>query len=167
MTKKDAVFDETKLDWMNGVYIREMGAGAWADAARPWLVEAAALAGKAGDDAARIVATRTPPDPNAPQPEPVALVEQDRVDASAVIAALAHDGEPSTVERMYPLVAERLARLDEIPRSSSSSSGAPRVLLDEKSVEKVLQRKARVPPRRLQLVAASLQTKRRLAGSRA
>lgn len=145
VTKKDAVFDETKLDWMNGVYIREMGAGAWADAARPWLVEAAALAGKAGDDAARIVATPNPSDPNAPQPEPVALVEQDRVDASAVIAALAHDGEPSTVERMYPLVAERLARLDEIPAKLEFLFWGPRVLLDEKSVKKVLQKESARP----------------------
>ena len=70
VTKKDAVFDETKLDWMNGVYIREMGAGAWADAARPWLVEAAALAGKAGDDAARIVATPNPPTRTRRNPSP-------------------------------------------------------------------------------------------------
>ena len=29
VTKKDAVFDETKLDWMNGQYIKDMGANAW------------------------------------------------------------------------------------------------------------------------------------------
>ena len=27
ITKKDAVFDETKLEWMNGQYIKEMSAG--------------------------------------------------------------------------------------------------------------------------------------------
>ena len=29
ITKKDAVFDETKLEWMNGQYIKEMSAGDW------------------------------------------------------------------------------------------------------------------------------------------
>lgn len=40
VTKKDAVFDETKLDWMNGQYIKEMGADAWVCASKQWLVEA-------------------------------------------------------------------------------------------------------------------------------
>ena len=115
VTKKDAVFDETKLDWMNGVYIREMGAHAWADAALPWLVDAAAFASKAGDEAARIVATPNPSDPNAPQPDPIVITDVDRAAVRDAIDDLAHDGEPSTIERMYPLVAERLARLDEIP----------------------------------------------------
>ena len=42
ITKKDAVFDETKLEWMNGQYIQRMGAEAWVAAARPWLIEAGA-----------------------------------------------------------------------------------------------------------------------------
>ena len=42
VTKKDAIFDETKLAWMNGVYIREMGAQAWVHASKKWLVEAGA-----------------------------------------------------------------------------------------------------------------------------
>ena len=32
ITKKHSIFDEKKLDWMNGVYIRDMGAAAWVDA---------------------------------------------------------------------------------------------------------------------------------------
>ena len=36
VTKKDAVFDETKLDWMNGQYIKGMGADAWVQASLPW-----------------------------------------------------------------------------------------------------------------------------------
>ena len=31
ITRKDAIFDETKLDWMNGEYIKAMGAKAWVD----------------------------------------------------------------------------------------------------------------------------------------
>lgn len=37
INKKDCIFDETKLDWMNGVYIREMDAKSWAKEALPWI----------------------------------------------------------------------------------------------------------------------------------
>lgn len=37
INKKDCIFDETKLDWMNGVYIREMDADRWAKEALPWI----------------------------------------------------------------------------------------------------------------------------------
>ena len=40
ITKKDAILDEVKLDWMNGEYIKNMGAAAWVDAVAPFLVEA-------------------------------------------------------------------------------------------------------------------------------
>ncbi len=44
ITKKDAVFDETKLDWMNGQYIKAMDANEWVEASLPWLIEAGAAA---------------------------------------------------------------------------------------------------------------------------
>ena len=50
VTKKDAVFDETKLDWMNGQYIKEMGANAWVQASKIWLAEARVV-GKTGERA--------------------------------------------------------------------------------------------------------------------
>ena len=37
INKKDCIFDETKLDWMNGAYIREMDVDAWAKVALPWI----------------------------------------------------------------------------------------------------------------------------------
>ena len=40
ITRKDAIFDETNLDWMNGEYIKAMGAKAWVDAVSPFLIEA-------------------------------------------------------------------------------------------------------------------------------
>lgn len=40
ITRKDAIFDETKLDWMNGEYIKAMGAKAWVYAVSPFLIEA-------------------------------------------------------------------------------------------------------------------------------
>ena len=42
ITKKDAIFDEQKLNWMNGVYIRELGAAKWVELAKSWLLEAGA-----------------------------------------------------------------------------------------------------------------------------
>ncbi|MGI6591518.1 MAG: glutamate--tRNA ligase [Eggerthellaceae bacterium] len=95
ITKKDAVFDEKKLDWMNGVYIRNMTAEEWVDASRDWLV-------KAGADPADI------------------------------------EMRPEWYAKLYPLIAERLNRLDEIPEKLSYMFWGPEVKLDEKSVRKVL-----------------------------
>ena len=97
ITKKDAVFDETKLDWMNGQYIKDMGADAWVQAARLWLVEAGAT-------------------------------EEDI------------DARPEWYAKLYPLVAERLVRMDEIPGKLAYMFWGPKVELDEKSVAKVLQK---------------------------
>lgn len=95
VTKKDAVFDETKLDWMNGQYIKEMGAAAWVAAAKPWLEQAGANA----EDL---------------------------------------KSNPAYFEKIYPLVAERLTRLDEIPEKLAYLFWGPKLDLDEKSCEKVL-----------------------------
>ena len=40
INKSAAVFDVAKLDWINSVYIKEMGAAAFVDAAVPWLEQA-------------------------------------------------------------------------------------------------------------------------------
>ncbi len=40
ITKKNAVFDETKLDWMNGEYIKRMDPVTWVDLTAPFLIEA-------------------------------------------------------------------------------------------------------------------------------
>lgn len=40
ITRKDAIFDEQKLDWMNGEYIKTMGAKAWVSAVAPFLIKA-------------------------------------------------------------------------------------------------------------------------------
>jgi glutamyl-tRNA synthetase len=40
VTRKDAILDDEKLDWMNGVYIQNMGAAAWVDAVAPFFIEA-------------------------------------------------------------------------------------------------------------------------------
>ena len=39
INKKDCIFDETKLDWMNGAYIRKMPTSDWAEVALPWILK--------------------------------------------------------------------------------------------------------------------------------
>lgn len=96
ITKKDAIFDETKLDWMNGAYIRQLDPQTWVELSRPWLIEAGAA------------------------PE--------RLDA-----------DPEWFAKLYPLIGERLVRLDEIPAKLAFMFWGPEVKeLDEKSVAKVL-----------------------------
>jgi len=51
ISKNPAIFDFEKLDWMNGAYIREMPAPAFAERMMPWLAEAGLA--DAGDLAAR------------------------------------------------------------------------------------------------------------------
>ena len=142
VTKKDAVFDETKLEWMNAQYIKAMGAEAWVAAAAPWLAEAEAT-GRVVADAAeawRVEPTPNPSDPNAPQPEPITVADD------AIAAARAHvDADPAWFAQLYPLVAERLTRLDEIPAKLAFLFWGPHVRFDEKSVKKVLLKESARP----------------------
>lgn len=95
ITKKDAVFDETKLDWMNGVYIREMSPNEWFKASLPWLFR-----------------------------------------AGATLEDI--EARPEWYLALYPLVAERLVRLDETVEKLAYMFWGADVTLDEKSVSKVL-----------------------------
>ena len=111
ITKKDAVFDETKLEWMNGQYIKEMSAGDWIDASVPWL--ARARAGVAAD---------------------AEISEEEIRETAADIA-----NRPEFYEKLYPLVAERETRLVDAADKLAYMFWGPRVeVLDEKSVKKVL-----------------------------
>ena len=113
VTKKDAVFDETKLDWMNGQYIKAMDASAWVWASLPWLCRAHAGVAVDGE-----------------------LTDEARDAAAADVGA-----RPEWYAKLYPLVAERLVRLDEIPAKLAFMFWGPDVReLDEKSVDKVLKK---------------------------
>ena len=140
ITKKDAVFDETKLDWMNGVYIREMGAAAWVEAAKPWLAQAIAQ-GRA-IEGATVVPTANPSDPNAPQPEPIAIPAAIAVEARDFVESAAN---VAWLEKLYPLVAERLTRMDQIPEKLAFMFWGPNARFDEKSVNKVLLKESARP----------------------
>ena len=96
ITKKDAIFDEAKLDWMNGMYIQNMSASDWVDATAPFLIKAGLC------------------------------TETDIKEKHAWF------------EKLYPLLSERLKRLDEAPEKLSFMFDGPSVTLNEKSVAKVL-----------------------------
>ena len=130
ITKKDAIFDETKLNWMNGQYIQKMDAAEWVRLSRPWLARAHA----AGYPYVQPVVVPTP-DKNAPAPE----IELEPLTDEQLAA---YDDElatqPAFYEALYPLVAEREQRLSEGEEKLAYMFWGPCVLLDEKSVKKVL-----------------------------
>ena len=96
INKKDCIFDEVKLDWMNGVYIRNMTSDEWADVALPWIKRAK------GSDEANI-----------------------SIDKNFAL-------------EIYPLVFERMSRFDELPEKLEYFMWNDHVVLDEKSVAKVI-----------------------------
>ena len=120
VTKKDAVFDETKLDWMNGQYIKEMGANAWVQASKIWLAEARVV-GKTGERAepsAEVSETLR----GEPVYSPLALP-----DDSVHRAALADiDVRTEWYARLYPLLAERETRLTDAAEKLPYMFWAPR-----------------------------------------
>jgi len=139
ITKKDAIFDEQKLDWMNAQYIKEMGAAAWVDASRPWLKRAHA-AGSA-------VATTqiVTPAEDAPSLAELDLDEAQREAANADLKA-----RRGFYEATYPLIAEREQRLTECADKLAYLFWGPNVQLDEKSVQKVLLKEDKKPREVLQ-----------------
>lgn len=136
ITKKDSIFDEKKLDWMDGVYIREMDANHWLDHATPWLAQA-----KVDGESVPSGVTEVP----TPTKEEVAAeaaeihVPGADVDEMVWQAALAdvNDRRSFYVET-YPLIIERMNRFDEIPAKLSFLFWGGSVVLDEKSKNKVL-----------------------------
>jgi len=130
ITKKDAIFDETKLSWMNGQYIQHMGAQEWVRLSRPWLARAFAEGYPYVHNAIVPVS-----DPNAPAEEPEPLNEEQ-------LAAYADNyaANPAFYEALYPLVAERETNLTEGQAKLAYMFWGPCTLLDEKSVNKVLRK---------------------------
>ena len=130
ITKKDAIFDETKLSWMNGQYIQHMGAEEWVRLSRPWLSRAHA----AGYPYVYTDVVPTP-DKNEPAEETVEEPLNDEQLAAYDDDLAAH---PAFYEALYPLVSERETRLSEGEDKLAYMFWGPCVLLDEKSVNKVL-----------------------------
>ena len=132
ITKKDAIFDETKLSWMNGQYIQKMGAAEWVELSKPWLARAHA-------EGYPYVYTAIVPtsDPNAPAEE-VEVEPLNEEQWAAFEDELA--ARPEFYEGLYPLVAERETSLAEGEAKLAYMFWGPCVLLDEKSVNKVLKK---------------------------
>ncbi|MCF0104216.1 MAG: glutamate--tRNA ligase, partial [Eggerthellaceae bacterium] len=93
--RKDSIFDETKLKWINAEYIKAMGARKWVEASHDYLLEA----GATEDDFKK---------------------------------------RPEFLKGLYPLVAERLKLLKEIPDKLHYMFSGEHIELDEKSVRKLL-----------------------------
>ncbi|MDO4502905.1 MAG: glutamate--tRNA ligase [Coriobacteriia bacterium] len=140
ITKKDAIFDETKLDWMNGVYIREMDADRWYELSKPWLAQAVAL-GRCVPAGANVVPTPNPADPNAPVPEPIEVTEQALADAAEFV-----DANPELFKKIFPQVRERLNRLDDVVDKIAFMFWGENCRLDQKSYTKQLEKEASRAP---------------------
>ena len=134
ITKKDSIFDETKLNWMNGVYIREMDAPAWVAASREYL----AMANAQGANIPEGVTIVPTPAQGEPAPEPAFGPGDEGWDMVMAEARADVDEDPAYYEAMCPLIIERLARLDEIPAKLGYLFWGEYAQLDEKSLQKVL-----------------------------
>ncbi len=102
INKSSAVFDETKLQWVNSVYIKEMGAAEFIDRATPFLVDAGLTLDPSQDTKSNIANNR------------------------------------DWYEAIYPLVAERIKTLKELPEMIKFLFSGSDIDLDEKSIDKVL-----------------------------
>ncbi len=130
ITKKDSIFDETKLDWMDGVYIRELDAEKWALLATPWLAQAH-IDGVGAPDGVTLVSVS--------DEEALPKLPGSDTDEQTWQAAIADVADRKDLYlSLYPLIIERLTRFDEIPEKLAFVFWGPNVVLDEKSVNKVL-----------------------------
>lgn len=136
ISKKDAVFDEEKLTWLDGVYLREMPVGKWVLEATPWLAYAHHLGSQAPagasmrpslskDEQKERLAALLAPWTDVPEEEWQGLVA-DVADRRA------------WYEKIYPLIIERQATFNELPDKLAYLFWGPNVVLDDKSVSKVL-----------------------------
>lgn len=135
VTRKDSVFDEKKLNWMNGCYIRELGPKKLAQNSKDWFAKAVIL----GHEQAKS-GTKTVPSLNK-----IEAAEEARkikhYDQSALAEAAKYvEANFETFEKTCPLLIERLNRLDEIPAKLSFMFWGKSTIFDEKSQAKALQK---------------------------
>lgn len=136
ITKKDSIFDETKLDWMDGVYIREMDAEKWVLEATPWLA-AAHIQGASVPDGVTVVSAEETVSDDADEKAGVLVSAQEDPEAWQAAVADVADRQGFYLE-LCPLIIERLTRFDEIPSKLAFMFWGPNAVLDGKSVNKVL-----------------------------
>lgn len=135
ITRKDAIFDETKLDWMNGCYIRDMGSEKLAKISKEWFAKAKVL-GESESEAG----TRTIPSLTKDEIKKQSLVIK-KYDKNMLHDAIKWvDDNFETYKKVCPLIIERLVRLDEIPQKLSFMFWGKNIVFDEKSLTKALQK---------------------------
>lgn len=136
ITKKDSVFDEIKLNWMDGVYIRNLAPEMWLHHAAPWLAQAVYDARQAPQGVS-VVPTPTKEEQQEQARE--VHVPGDAVEPKAWQALLSDVSDRADFYlKIYPLVVERMERFDELPSKVAYLFWGPNVVLDEKSLNKVL-----------------------------
>ncbi len=136
ISKKDAVFDEEKLAWLDGVYIREMDAGKWLDVAAPWLAYAHHL-GDAAPAGASVASSASKDEQKARLEALIAPWEEVAPESWQGLLADVADRR-AWHARIHPLIVERQTTFNELPDKLAYLFWGPRVVLDEKSVSKVL-----------------------------
>ena len=136
ISKKHAIFDEAKLNWMDGAYLRELGPQAWSTLARPWLTQAL-VDGTAAPAGVTVVPTPTKDEQKAAEAQG-RKVPDGCTAAEWLSAQAALDAREGLVEAVRPLIVERLERLDQLPAKLAFLFWGPNVVLDEKSRDKVL-----------------------------
>ncbi len=157
INKKHAIFDEKKLDWMDGSYIREMDVESFLATAKPWFVRAVALGTKAScsDEAVCVVPTPTKEEQQEEARATKPLNED--VPAETWGHALAYvEDHADRLRATYPLLVERLNRFDEIPAKIEFLFWGTHVILDEKSRDKVLLKEGSGAEEALALCRAAL-----------
>ncbi len=129
VTRKDAIFDEQKLKWMNAQYIKDMDPEAWVQTSAEWLARSFARGSKIQETA--IVGEETE------------VVEPTAEEIEAGMADIA--ARPAFYQSLYPLIAEREQQLFECEDKLMYMFWGPNVVLDEKSVKKVLMKEDKKP----------------------
>lgn len=136
ISKKHSIFDEAKLDWMDGAYLRELAPANWVALAKPWLVQAS-IDGSQAPAGVTVVPTPTKDEQKAAEavtrPVPADCTAAEWLSAQARL-----DERPGFCEAVHPLIIERLERLGQIPAKLAFLFWGPNVVLDEKSRDKVL-----------------------------
>ncbi len=138
VTKKDAVFDEKKLEWMNGQYIKALDANTWTELSAPWLALAYAqgkrFAAHATHENLITQLNEQLCENENPSTESPQAISNDEV--AAGFADISK--RPEWYARLFPLVAERETHLSDAAEKFPYMFWGDKVDLDIKSIKKVL-----------------------------
>ena len=120
ITKKDAIFDETKLSWMNGQYIQRLSPAEWVEESKPWLARADTIGSNI--NTTHIVTS-----------DDVKLNDNTiaNFDISAGLDDIAQ--RPHFYETLFPLVSQRETYLTESQDKLEYMFWGPHAKLDKKS----------------------------------